>query len=119
MTREDKYYIAQTYDAVMLDRKVRFVGDRVAVVAADDPELALRACEAISVDYELLPAVLERLEARLGPEPAKALVEMTPQGELVPHPLDKNVHRAVARAVAEMAIKQGIARAEYVPYVEN
>ena len=27
------------YDAVMLDRKVRFVGDRVAVVAAEDPEL--------------------------------------------------------------------------------
>jgi hypothetical protein len=30
------------YDAVMLDRKVRFVGDRVAVVAAEDPELARR-----------------------------------------------------------------------------
>ncbi|HET8644528.1 MAG TPA: xanthine dehydrogenase, partial [Vicinamibacteria bacterium] len=27
------------YDAVMLDRKVRFVGDRVAVVAAEDPEV--------------------------------------------------------------------------------
>ena len=31
------------YDAVMLDRKVRFVGDRVAVVAAEDPEVFLRA----------------------------------------------------------------------------
>jgi malate dehydrogenase (oxaloacetate-decarboxylating) len=50
---------------------------------------------------------------------AKVLVDMTPPGELVPHPLDKKVHRAVARAVAEMAIKQGIARAEYVPYVED
>jgi malate dehydrogenase (oxaloacetate-decarboxylating) len=49
----------------------------------------------------------------------KVLVEMTPPGELVPHPLDKKVHRAVARAVAETAIKQGIARAEYVPYVED
>jgi malate dehydrogenase (oxaloacetate-decarboxylating) len=49
----------------------------------------------------------------------KVLVEMTPPGELVPHPLDKKVHHAVARAVAEMAIKQGIARAEYVPYVED
>jgi hypothetical protein len=29
------------------------------------------------------------------------------------------VHHAVARAVAEMAIKQGIARAEYVPYVDE
>jgi malate dehydrogenase (oxaloacetate-decarboxylating) len=46
------------------------------------------------------------------------LVRMTPSGELMPNPLDKNVHREVARAVAETAIRQGIARAEYVPYVE-
>jgi malic enzyme len=44
---------------------------------------------------------------------------MTPAGELVPNPLDKKVHRAVARAVAEVAFKQGIARAEYVPYVDE
>jgi len=47
------------------------------------------------------------------------LVRETPSGELMPNPLDKNVHRAVARAVAETAIRQGIARAEYVPYVEE
>jgi len=47
------------------------------------------------------------------------LVRETPSGELMPNPLDKKVHRAVARAVAEMAIRQGIARAEYVPYVEE
>jgi putative selenate reductase molybdopterin-binding subunit len=51
------------YDAVMLDRKVRFVGDRVAVVAADDPELAQRACEAIRVEYELLPALFDPEQA--------------------------------------------------------
>ena len=47
------------------------------------------------------------------------LVRMTPGGELMPNPLDKRVHREVARAVAETAIRQGIARAEYVPYVEQ
>ena len=47
------------------------------------------------------------------------LVRETPSGELMPNPLDKRVHRAVARAVAETAIRQGIARAEYVPYVED
>ena len=46
------------------------------------------------------------------------LVRMTPSGELMPNPLDKKVHLEVARAVAEMAMKQGIARAEFVPYVE-
>lgn len=47
------------------------------------------------------------------------LVSMTPSGELMPNPLNKKVHREVARAVAETAIRQGIARAEYVPYVEE
>jgi len=47
------------------------------------------------------------------------LVAMTPEGELMPNPLDKKVHLGVARAVAETAIKQGIARAEFVPYVEG
>jgi malate dehydrogenase (oxaloacetate-decarboxylating) len=47
------------------------------------------------------------------------LVRMTPSGELMPNPLDKKVHLEVARAVAETAIRQGIARAEYIPYVEE
>ena len=47
------------------------------------------------------------------------LVQATPSGELMPNPLDKKVHHEVARAVAQTAIKQGIARAEYVPYVEG
>jgi len=50
---------------------------------------------------------------------AQTIADMTPPGELVPSPLDKEVHRAVARAVATTAMAQGIARAEYVPYVEE
>jgi malate dehydrogenase (oxaloacetate-decarboxylating) len=50
---------------------------------------------------------------------AQAIADMTPAGDLVPSPLDKKVHQGVARAVAETAIKQGIARADYVPYVEK
>jgi len=49
----------------------------------------------------------------------EVLVRMTPSGEMMPNPLDKKVHMEVARAVAETAMKQGIARAEYVPYVEG
>jgi malate dehydrogenase (oxaloacetate-decarboxylating) len=47
------------------------------------------------------------------------LVRMTPSDELMPNPLDKKVHQEVARAVAATAIRQGIARAEYIPYVEE
>ena len=50
---------------------------------------------------------------------AETIAAMTPSGDLVPNPLDKAVHQAVARAVAEKAYEQGIARADYVPYVEE
>jgi malate dehydrogenase (oxaloacetate-decarboxylating) len=49
---------------------------------------------------------------------AQTIADMTPLGELVPSPLDKKVHQAVARAVAEKAVEQGLARAEYVPYLD-
>jgi len=51
------------YDTVMLDRKVRHVGDRVAVVAAATPELAREACRAIEVEYEVLEAVFDPEQA--------------------------------------------------------
>ena len=51
------------YDQVSLDNKVRHVGDKVAVVAAETPEIARQALELIEVDYELLPAVFEAGEA--------------------------------------------------------
>jgi putative selenate reductase molybdopterin-binding subunit len=47
------------WDQVSLDSKVRHVGDRVAVVAAETPEIAQEALELIEVDYEVLPAVFD------------------------------------------------------------
>ncbi len=46
-------------DTVMLDDTVRFVGDRVAVVAAETLEIAEAALELIEVEYEPLPAILD------------------------------------------------------------
>lgn len=43
--------------------KVRFVGDRVAAVAAETLEAAEQALDLIHVEYEVLPAVLDPLEA--------------------------------------------------------
>lgn len=42
---------------------VRFVGDRVAAVAAEDPETAAKAVRLIEVEYEELPAVFDPEEA--------------------------------------------------------
>ncbi|HAA33834.1 MAG TPA: 4-hydroxybenzoyl-CoA reductase subunit alpha, partial [Firmicutes bacterium] len=43
--------------------KVRFVGDKVAAVAAVDEETAYKALKLIKVDYEVLPAVFDPFEA--------------------------------------------------------
>ena len=43
----------------IFDDTVRFVGDRVAAVAADSEEVARQALKLIRVDYEPLPAVLD------------------------------------------------------------
>ncbi|HLX57015.1 MAG TPA: molybdopterin cofactor-binding domain-containing protein, partial [Ktedonobacteraceae bacterium] len=51
------------YDAYLLDSRVRYVGDWVAFVAAETPALADEALKLIEVDYEILPAVFDLLEA--------------------------------------------------------
>lgn len=47
----------------ILDRKVRYVGDAVAIVAADTEERAKEALGLIKVDYEVLPAVFDMKKA--------------------------------------------------------
>ena len=48
---------------VLAQGEVRFVGEQVAAVVADDEEIAQRALELIDVDYEELPAVTNPEEA--------------------------------------------------------
>ncbi len=51
------------HDNFSLDRKVRWVGDRVAAVAAETEEIARQALDLIEVEYEVLPAILDPREA--------------------------------------------------------
>ncbi|MBI2966334.1 MAG: molybdopterin-dependent oxidoreductase [Bacteroidetes bacterium] len=53
--RYDEYILAK--------KKVRFVGDVVAAVAAVDEETCYRALKLINVDYEELPSVFDPMEA--------------------------------------------------------
>ena len=50
-------------DRVSFDNKVRYVGDRVAAVAAESEEIAEQALRLIEVDYEVLPAILDVRQA--------------------------------------------------------
>ena len=98
-----------------------------------DPEQALSAGAAFAADGKSVnnvlgfPGILRgAVDAYATPishemylAAALAIADQTPPDELVPNPLDKKVHRAVALAVARNAIEQGLARAEFVPYVEE
>jgi malate dehydrogenase (oxaloacetate-decarboxylating) len=98
-----------------------------------DPDVALNAGAAFAADGKsvnnvlgfpgILRGAVDSYATHISHEmylaAATAIANQTPHDELVPNPLDKKVHLAVAQAVAQTAIQQGIARAEFVPYVEE
>ena len=55
------------YDRLIIDRHVRFVGDVVAIIAAENEKAALKAMRIIKVSYEVLPAVLDYRTAKDNP----------------------------------------------------
>ncbi|MGA1616832.1 MAG: xanthine dehydrogenase family protein molybdopterin-binding subunit, partial [Ilumatobacteraceae bacterium] len=64
-TRNLAWMPTLSYDtqAVLATDKVRFQGQEVAAVIADDPYIAKDACEAIVVDYEPLPVIVNPMQA--------------------------------------------------------
>lgn len=82
--------------------KVRFIGEEVAAVAAETPDDARRALEAIKVRYRALPAVFDPLEA-LDPDaplihPAPTFeVERTGKDEAVVHTAREDERNVSAR----------------------
>ncbi len=47
------------YDRLILDRRLRFVGDAVAILAGESEAAVDKAMKLVKVDYEVLPAVLD------------------------------------------------------------
>jgi xanthine dehydrogenase molybdenum-binding subunit len=84
-------------DLLILDVRVRFVGDEVAAVAAEDLDTARQALKLLRVKYEVLPFILEPEEA-LKP----GAIAIHPHGNLaIPHPLSLergDVERGFAEA---------------------
>ncbi len=68
------------YDYRLFDRRVRYVGDRVCMVAAESAEIADRALELIEIETEPLPALFDPESAtepgapRLHPDEAHAVI---------------------------------------------
>ena len=58
-TAGQTYPEPSAYDRLLLDRRVRFVGDPVAIIAAETKEAADLMLARVKVNYEVLPAVLD------------------------------------------------------------
>src|SRR6266849_6241761 len=84
------------HDQYTLDYIVRFVGDRVAAVAAETAEIAEQALKLISVEYEVLPAVLD---------PHKAMEPDVPR--LHPAPESYHIHDASRNIAAHLHAEIG------------
>jgi len=88
------------FDTMVLDRVMRFAGQRVAAVVAESEASAEAACRLIAVEYEVLPAVLT---------PEAALAEGAP---LVHDHAEQNI---VARVNGDVGdVEAGFAEAEFV-----
>ena len=95
-------------DRFSLDDKVRFVGDRVAAVAAETPEIAERALELIEVDYEVLPAVLDPEEAM---EPGAPVIHDEPEAVNIADP-QRNLAAEIELQLGD--VEAGFAQADHV-----
>ena len=85
-------------DTFSLDKKVRFVGDRVAFVAAESLELAEQALKLIKVEYQDLPSVLD---------PGKTMDQGAPQLHDEPEYVDFADSDATKNLAAEIRIDIG------------
>jgi putative selenate reductase molybdopterin-binding subunit len=107
------------YDTLVLDRTVRFIGQRVAAVVAETAACAEAACALIKVDYQVLPAVTDPAAAMapgaplLHPNPA-----VTPGGNAPPYPAGAGnvcaeIHREAGDAEAGFAAADAVYSATF------
>jgi len=104
------------YDTFMLDKKVRYVGDRVAAVAAESPEAANRAARAIEVEYEQLRPILDPRDSMKEGAP---VIHDEPEAHMpipVPYDASRNMAAQVEATVGD--IEAGLSEADAVVEAE-
>ncbi len=88
------------YDTFVFDKKMRYVGDRVAAVAAESEEIALKALKLIEVEYKILPAVLD---AKKATEKGAPIIHDEPEA-YIPIPVEYYPEKNIA---AHLDVKVG------------
>lgn len=97
-------------DAFSLDQKVRFVGDRVAFVAAETEEIANKALDLIEVEYEALPAILDPAEAM---QPGAIQIHDEPEFVKFDH-ADPQVNLAARIRIDIGSVDEGFSQADRI-----
>lgn len=100
---------------VLAEDRVRFIGERVAAVAAEDRDAADEALARIEVEYEELPAVFDVLAA-LRPDAPLLHPEVNSYIGL-PKPLDQPANAFVRDAWSKGNIDEGFRQADVI--IEN
>ncbi len=100
------------YDSFTLDKKVRFVGDRVAAVAAETLEAAEEAIEAIKVEYKILQPVLDPLLAQK--KGAPVIHDEKEAAMIIPLAYDKNKNLAAHAEMSEGDVESALANSDRV-----
>ncbi len=96
------------YDTVLFDKKVRYVGDRMAAVAAETEEAALEALQKIRVEYKVLPAVFSVDEALA---PGAPVIHDEPDAQGI-YDAQRNIAAAVDIPIGDVA--RGFAESDVV-----
>jgi len=100
------------YDTFIFDNKVRYVGDRVAAVAAETESIDRQALKLIKVEYEVLPVLLDAKKAR---DPDAPIIHDEPEAKVIipiEYNPEQNIAAHVSVGVGDMA--QGFAAADVI-----
>ncbi len=101
-------------DQYSLDYIARYVGDRVAAVVADTPEIAEQALHLIDVTYEVLPAVFDPRKA-IDPAAARLHPETESTGIYdAAHNIAAHVHVEVGDVEGAFAGADQVVEGEYI-----
>ncbi|RZQ64776.1 xanthine dehydrogenase family protein molybdopterin-binding subunit [Amycolatopsis suaedae] len=100
----NRYGLEHADQPVLAEDVVRYQGEPVALVAADHPETARRALDAIAVSYEVLEPVVDAESAVRGDGP-----ELHPGGNVVRHvPIRRGDPGATAEVVVSGSYEVGM-----------
>jgi len=100
------------YDTFMFDKKVRYIGDRVAAVAAESDEIAKNALSLIDVEYKILPAILNAKDSMK--KGAPIIHDESDASMPIPVPFEPEKNIAAATDVQVGDIEKGFKKADLI-----